>query len=180
MDDDLMMRFTAPKTRQRFKALGDDYIKSKMFTRAVTNAQKKLEGMNFDQRKNVLDYDNILAQQREIIYAQRDDILEANDLSVVIEKMQITAAYELIEKHSNLVHGEKTINKQELLEAIDGTLVPKNKFRIDDFNNKEKMDLAVEIADAMMQLYKARISDIPDDVVIGMERKIILDSFDKY
>lgn len=180
MDDDLMMRFTAPKTRQRFKALGDDYIKSKMFTRAVTNAQKKLEGMNFDQRKNVLDYDNILAQQREIIYAQRDDILEANDLSVVIEKMQITAAYELIEKHSILVHGEKTINKKELLDAIDGTLVPKNKFRADDFNNKEKMDLAVEVAEAMMQLYKARISDIPDDVIIGMERKIILDSFDKY
>ncbi|QVK05294.1 preprotein translocase subunit SecA [Mycoplasma mycoides] len=180
MDDDLMMRFTAPKTRQRFKALGDDYIKSKMFTRAVTNAQKKLEGMNFDQRKNVLDYDNILAQQREIIYAQRDDILEANDLSVVIEKMQITAAYELIEKHSTLVHGEKTINKKELLDAIDGTLVPKNKFRVDDFNNKEKMDLAIEIAEGMMQLYKARISDIPDDVIIGMERKIILDSFDKY
>ena len=85
-----------------------------------------------------------------------------------------------IEKHSTLVHGEKTINKKELLEVIDGILVPKNKFRIDDFNNKEKMDLAVEIAEAMMQLYKARISDIPDDVIIVMERKIILDAFDKH
>ncbi|WP_434341759.1 preprotein translocase subunit SecA [Mycoplasma putrefaciens] len=180
MDDDLMIRFTAPKTRERFKVLGDDYIKSRMFTRAVTNSQKKLEGMNFDQRKNVLDYDNILAQQREIIYAQRDDILEATDLTVVIKKFQVTAAYELIGKYSIEVHGEKTLDEEQLLEAIDGKLVAKNKFKIEDFYNKEKMDLAIEIADAMMQLYKARISDIPEEVALDMERKIILESFDKY
>ncbi|UWD35163.1 preprotein translocase subunit SecA [Mycoplasma cottewii] len=180
MDDDLMIRFTVPKQRQRFKSLGDDYIKSRLFTRAITNNQKKLEGMNFDQRKNVLDYDNILAQQREIIYAQREDILEATDLTVAIKKFQITTAYELIEKHSTEVHGEKTLNSESLLKVIDGNLVPKNKFTVQDFYNKEKMDLAIEIAEAMMKLYKARISDIPEDVALNMERRVILDSFDKY
>ncbi|MBY7705108.1 hypothetical protein JIY74_33745 [Vibrio harveyi] len=180
MDDDLMIRFTVPKQRQRFKSLGDDYIKSRLFTRAITNNQKKLEGMNFDQRKNVLDYDNILAQQREIIYAQREDILEATDLTVAIKKFQVTTAYELIEKHSTEVHGEKTLNSESLLKAIDGNLVPKNRFTVQDFYNKEKMDLAIEMAESMMKLYKARISDIPEDVALNMERKVILDSFDKY
>ncbi|KAF5295804.1 hypothetical protein FQA39_LY12977 [Lamprigera yunnana] len=162
MEDDLMYRFSSPKMRQRFLSLGEDHIESKMFTRAVTNAQKKLEGLNFDQRKNVLDYDNILAQQRETIYAQRDNILMAEDLKVVIKRFQVTFAYELIEKHSTMVH------------------VPFKHFTEKDFFNKEKMALANEIADAMMEFYQIRIADIPLDVALPMERKIILQSFDRY
>lgn len=92
MEDDLMIRFASPRARKSFLSLGNEHIKSKFFTRAVTNAQKKLEGLNFDQRKNVLDYDNILAQQREAMYKQRDSILEAENLKVVIKKFQITVA----------------------------------------------------------------------------------------
>lgn len=180
MEDDLMIRFASPRARKSFLSLGDDHIKSKLFTRAVTNAQKKLEGLNFDQRKNVLDYDNILAQQREVMYAQRDDILEAEDLKVVINKLQLTVAYELIEINSEMLHGEKTINAEKLLKAIDGNLVAHKRFLIEDFYNKEKIDLAKEIADAMLEFYKARVVDIPNEVTLEMERKNILTSFDKY
>ncbi|ASZ08818.1 preprotein translocase subunit SecA [Mesoplasma chauliocola] len=180
MEDDLMVRFASPRARKSFLSLGDEHIKSKFFTRAVTNAQKKLEGLNFDQRKNVLDYDNILAQQREAMYAQRDSILEAEDLKVVIKKFEITVAYELIEENSELIHNEKTLNAEKLLAAIDGKLVAHKRFVAKDFYNKEKMTLAIQIAEAMLDFYKARVIDIPEDVVLQMERKNILTSFDKY
>ncbi|PPE04842.1 preprotein translocase subunit SecA [Entomoplasma ellychniae] len=180
MEDDLMIRFASPRARKSFLSLGDDHIKSKIFTRAVTNAQKKLEGLNFDQRKNVLDYDNILAQQREVMYAQRDDILEAEDLKVVINKLQLTVAYELIELNSEVIHGEKAINAEKLMNEIDGKLVAHRRFLIPDFYNKEKFQLAKEIADAMLEFYKARVIDIPNDVVLEMERRNILQFFDKY
>lgn len=180
MEDEMMVRFTSPKMRQNFKRLGEDHIKSKMFTRAVTNAQKKLEGMNFDQRKDVLDYDNILAQQREAMYSQRDDILFAPDLKVVLKKLQLTVAYELILEHSTIVRGQKAIAGDKLLKAIDGLLVPHNAFSIQDFEGKENMELAQEIAEQMMNFYTIRIEDVPSDVVHNMERKTILESFDRY
>lgn len=180
MEDDLMIRFASPRARKSFLSLGNEHIKSKFFTRAVTNAQKKLEGLNFDQRKNVLDYDNILAQQREAMYKQRDSILEAENLKVVIKKFQITVAYELIEENSEIVHREKTLNAEKLLNAIDGKLVAHKRFVAKDFYNKEKMNLAIQIAEAMLDFYKARVIDIPEDVVLQMERKNILTSFDKY
>lgn len=57
--------------------------------------KKKVEGMNFDQRKHILDYDNVLAQHREAMYARRDQILTATDLKPIIKKMQYSAAYDL-------------------------------------------------------------------------------------
>ncbi|WP_026389366.1 preprotein translocase subunit SecA [[Acholeplasma] multilocale] len=180
MEDDMMIRFSSPKMRANFAKLGDDHIKSRIFTRAVTNSQKKLEGMNFDQRKNVLDYDNILAQQREAMYSQRDDILEAQDLSVVLKKFQYTVAYEMINEHYIMVSGEKTIDAPALIKTIDGKIVAHNKFKAEDFYNQEKSDLAERLANAMMEFYQARILGIPEDVVLGMERKIILESFDKF
>ncbi|ATZ19036.1 preprotein translocase subunit SecA [Williamsoniiplasma somnilux] len=180
MEDDMMVRFTSPKMRQNFLRLGDDHIKSKMFTRSVTNAQKKLEGMNFDQRKDVLDYDNILAQQREAMYAQRDEVLYSEDLKNALSKFQYTVAYELILENSKIVLGEKTIDGEALLKAIDGILVKHNQFKPKDFEGKERYELAKELANAMMDFYKIRILDIPEDVVISMERATILEAFDKY
>jgi preprotein translocase subunit SecA len=72
MDDELMLRFGGEILRKIFGRLGNDFIQSRMLTRAISNAQKKAEGMNFDQRKNILDYDNVLAEHREAMYARRD------------------------------------------------------------------------------------------------------------
>ncbi|ATZ16664.1 preprotein translocase subunit SecA [Entomoplasma freundtii] len=180
MEDEMMVRFTSPKMRKNFLKLGDDHIKSRLLTRSVTNAQKKLEGLNFDQRKDVLDYDNILAQQREAMYAQRDAILFAQNLKVVIKKFQLTTAFELIVDNSSLVRGEQSIKTKDLLKALDGILVPRGTFKPTDFEGKENMILAQEIADQMMIFYEARIMDVPEDVVLKMERQTILENFDRY
>jgi preprotein translocase subunit SecA len=181
MEDDLMVRFTTPKLRQRFvKILGEDFMQSKMFHRAITGAQKKLEGLNFDQRKNVLDYDNVLAQQREAIYGQRDNILEQSDLKIVIERFQYTHAFELLLEHSDYVRGERALNTKELISAIDGKLVPEGSLTEAMFSGKEDKDIAKIIQKQMMNFYKFRIDDVPNDVVFGMEKRTILQAFDKF
>lgn len=180
MEDEMMVRFTTPKMRERFRKLGDDHIKSRILTRSVTNAQKKLEGLNFDQRKDILDYDNILAQQRETMYAQRDDILFATDLKVVIKKFQITTAYDLISEYSTLMRGEKKVNYQQLLTAIDGRLIPHGAFQPEIFEGREDNEVVNLLVEQMMTFYTLRIADVPEDVVLGMERQLILRSFDNY
>ncbi len=180
MEDDLMKRFASPKLRQMFLRLGDDHIKSRMFTRAITNAQKKLEGLNFDQRKNVLDYDNVLAQHREAMYSQRDDILAQPDLKVVIEKFVYTDAYETVDKSSDLIRGQKTTDIKNLLEKIDGIYITKGLFTISDFQGKDKREIAARISEAIMNNYIERVKDIPENVVHEMEKRTIIQSFDKY
>lgn len=180
MEDEMMVRFTSPKMRKNFLKLGDDHIKSRILTRSVTNAQKKLEGLNFDQRKDVLDYDNILAQQREIMYSQRDSILFATNLKIAIKKFQLTSAFELILDNSTLIRGEKATNSEALLKVIDGILVPRNAFNVKDFEGKENMVLAEEIAEQMSVFYETRVADVPEDVVLKMERQIILEDFDRF
>ncbi|QEH61291.1 preprotein translocase subunit SecA [Spiroplasma chinense] len=180
MEDDLMVRFTAPKVRQMFLRLGDEHIKSRMFTRAITNAQKKLEGLNFDQRKNVLDYDNILSQQREAMYAQRDDILLQPDLKVVLAKFQYTMAFETIEECSELVRGERTVDVPRLIQVLNKDFIIPGSLKESDIIGLEKGQMAKLIQEKMMELYVAKTSSVPENVVHELERRTILQSFDKY
>ncbi|QHX36312.1 preprotein translocase subunit SecA [Spiroplasma sp. BIUS-1] len=180
MEDELMVRFSSPKLRQMFLKLGDDHIKSKMFTKAITNAQKKLEGLNFDQRKNVLDYDNILSQQREAIYAQRDSILEQESLKVVLSRFQYTMAYEIVDRNSELVRGERTINIPLLIQEIDGKYVFEGALTESDFVGLEKIEIAKKISEKMMELYLAKSSSVPAEVITEMERRTILQTLDHH
>ena len=180
MEDELMIRFTSPKIRKNFLRLGDDYIKSRIFNRAVNNAQKKLEGMNFDQRKNVLDYDNIVAQQRETMYSQRDDILTTPDIELVIRRMFYTTAYELVLKYSRIVQGERTLEVNNLLSSIDGKLIPKGEFKAQDFEGLENNQIAELITKAMMKFYHGKTEGIGSEVVQKMARGIILEAFDRH
>ena len=85
-----MRRFGSDNMKAMMDRLGMDDsqpIQSKMVTRAVESAQKRVEGNNFDARKQLLAYDDVLRQQREVIYKQRDDVLEAENLRDIIEKM---------------------------------------------------------------------------------------------
>lgn len=77
-----MVRFGTDKLKNLFSSLGDQQIESKQVTRSITMAQKKVEGFNFDTRKNLLDYDDVLRRQREIIYDQRNKVLESENVHV--------------------------------------------------------------------------------------------------
>ncbi|EOS60349.1 preprotein translocase, SecA subunit [Firmicutes bacterium M10-2] len=91
LEDSLMVRFGGDKLQGLFSKMGDEQIESKTVTKSITMAQKRVEGFNFDSRKQLLDYDDVLRRQREIIYAQRNKILESENVhdmvKVIFEKV---------------------------------------------------------------------------------------------
>ena len=90
LEDSLIVRFGGDKLQALFNKMGDEQIESKAVTKSITMAQKRVEGFNFDTRKTLLDYDDVLRRQREIIYAQRNKILESEEVhdlvKVILEK----------------------------------------------------------------------------------------------
>ena len=85
LEDDLMVRFGGNKLQALFEKVGDEKIESKAVTRSITMAQKRVEGYNFDMRKQLLDYDDVLRRQREIIYEERNKILESEDIHDMVK-----------------------------------------------------------------------------------------------
>lgn len=110
LQDELMRRFAAEKLEKSFGHLGEGYIRSRLLTRGVTIAQKRIEGMNFDQRKNLLDYDNVIAQHREAIYSQRRSVLMSDNLDVILKKMIQTVAYHLVNHYQHEIEGQLMID----------------------------------------------------------------------
>ena len=87
-EDELMQRFASEKMKERMGSfLEDEAIESKMVTKSIENAQKRVEGQNFDIRKQLLQYDDVMRQQREIMYKERDDIMSQTDLSQIVKGM---------------------------------------------------------------------------------------------
>ena len=87
LEDSLMVRFGGEKLNGLFNQIGDQQIESKMITKSITQAQKRVEGYNFDARKQLLEYDDVLRKQREIMYEQRNYILEHEDVHDMVKGM---------------------------------------------------------------------------------------------
>lgn len=103
LEDELMIRFGGDRIKGMMQnlGLGSEPIESKMLTRQVESAQKRVEGVNYDIRKSLLQYDEVLRQQREIMYAQRDEILFSDDVTNLVHTMFNVAAETLVQRHLN-------------------------------------------------------------------------------
>lgn len=112
LDDELMQRFGSDNLQRLFGKMGDEPLESSMVTKAITTAQKKVEGQNFDTRKNLLDYDDVLRQQREIMYKQRDTILFSDSIFDSIQKYFERAAEGLVSESIVEIDQEKLSMKQ--------------------------------------------------------------------
>ena len=117
MEDELMVRFGAERFANLADGLGDTPIESKMFTQAIGTAQKRVEGVNFDVRKSLLEYDDVLALQRETIYKQRDYILENDDIHTVVQEMFTKAISDTVHVHIDME--TQKINVEGVIEALD-------------------------------------------------------------
>ncbi|MDO4940409.1 MAG: preprotein translocase subunit SecA [Erysipelotrichaceae bacterium] len=134
LQDDLMVRFGSDRVTALFDQMGDIPIENKMVSKAISSAQQRVEGINFDVRKALLDYDDVMRQQRETMYAQRNFILENEDIHTVVENMfkrvientveantindkQTTIDYESITKRLNNM-GVSSF-KKEMIEGLD-------------------------------------------------------------
>lgn len=179
-DDELMVRFGGERLSKILSSLKGEHIQSRLLTRRISGAQKKVEGMNFDTRKNILDYDNVIAQHREVIYAEREEILKSTDLTKIIQKMQVSVAYDLLKIFSKEEHNELFINYDSLQKSIENKIIYPNSVDFNKIKGLEFEEVAKIIALQMNAFYIDRNSEIPMEIRTQVEKQIIISSIDKY
>ena len=176
LDDDLMKIFGGYMITILYNTLGADEnipIEAKMISSAVERAQKRVEGRNFSIRKNVLQYDDVMNVQREIIYKQRKEVLDGQNLKDNIINMIKSTAEELVLLY--LSNGEHA-NNEGLIQEI------KNVFDIDILNDITKMnkdDLIKKIQDEALKAYEAKENEIGEQAIRELERVVMLKVVDQ-
>ena len=175
LEDELMVRFGSERIKGMFDQLGDMPIESKMITKSIESAQKRVEGTNFDIRKTLLDYDDVLRQQRETIYKQRDEILENNDIHPVVMDMFERVSEDLVNSYYD--DKKNSIDVEKLMKALEVMNV-EEKQAMEIFNSKNKKeDITSAVFNCMWNDYEDKISEVRD-AVIKLEKVIVLKIID--
>ena len=185
LEDDLMRLFGGERVQaamERMKIDEDMPIESKMLTRSIQQAQTTVESRNFQARKSVLEYDDVMNKQREIIYGQRRQVLEGMDVKDVIMNMMNTSITHLVQNAFSGVHHLDMISCQELLRQVEGLYFPKYAVRF----TQEQLDTmdAQAVIDAFTQAaaayYQQKEDEFTPPVMREVERVVLLRVVDEY
>ena len=185
LEDDLMRLFGGERVQaamERMKIDEDMPIESKMLTRSIQQAQTTVESRNFQARKSVLEYDDVMNKQREIIYGQRRQVLEGMDVKDVIMNMMNTSITHLVQNAFSGVHHLDMTSCQELLRQVEGLYFPKYAVRF----TQEQLDTmdAQEVIDAFTQAaaayYQQKEDEFTPPVMREVERVVLLRVVDEY
>ena len=183
-EDDLMRRFGSgiDKIKDALIALGmtgDQAIRSKRFTKTIESAQRKVEGNNFDMRKSLLDYDNVMNQQREIIYKRRNALLDNDDVTPEIEETFTNNLIGLVDSHIAPEGYLTEQDKTDILEEVNNHLLTKTKITMDDIKNIKDHELANYFEGKIMDDYNDKLKEVPLEVISQFERMISLRVIDE-
>ena len=175
-----MIKFGSEKMKAVMETLGikdDQAISNKMISKNIESAQKKVEGFNFDRRKGLLDFDNVISKQREIIYDRRNEILD-ND-SIRDRVLDTFKEFVSNQVHSHLTDGELTSNDVDnLMELFNARYLKKRKLKKEDFN-KDINELIDFIYEIVVDDYSKKLEDVPKDIQDDFEKSISLRCIDK-
>ncbi|MED4853775.1 preprotein translocase subunit SecA, partial [Caldifermentibacillus hisashii] len=159
MEDELMRRFGSDNMKSMMQKLGMDDtqpIQSKMVTRAVESAQKRVEGNNFDARKRLLQYDDVIRQQREIIYKQRFEVIDSDNLRDVVEKMIKSVIEKNVNSYASAEEPPENWNLKGLVHFINANLLPENDITIDVLTRKEPEEMIDLIFAKVIERYNEK------------------------
>ena len=185
LEDDLMRLFGGERIQgmmEKFDLDEDTPIENKMLTKAIENAQTTVESRNFQSRKSVLEYDDVMNKQREIIYAQRREVLDGKDLKETIQSMTRT----VIADHVAMAFGENqaldAAGCREMLRGLEGLYFPAGTFRFTEEEAAEKtqQDFTELFAEAAEKTYEAKEAEIGTPLMRELERVIMLRVVDEY
>ena len=180
LDDDLMKLFGGDTVSRVYNALGADEnmpIQFKPISKAVESAQKKVESRNFSIRKHVLSYDDVMNTQRELIYTQRREVLDGEDVSESIQNMIRESCNLIVDTYRTEIDN-KTVNKESLLLEIQNSLNIKEL----DTLNKDKYtadELLEELQNKALEAYKAKEEEIGTDAFKELQRIVLLKVVDE-
>ncbi|MDP1510214.1 preprotein translocase subunit SecA [Paenibacillus sp. CMAA1739] len=180
LGDELMKRFGADNVLNMMERLGfeeDQPIESRMITRAIESAQKRVEGNNFDQRKVVLQYDDVMNQQRAIIYKQRREVLESENIKEIVFDMIKPVIERVVEAHCGDDIPENW-ELDEVAEYMNNNLLEENALSRDDLWGKEKEEMIDMIFEKVTDRYHSREEMIGEEMVREFEKVIVLRAVD--
>ncbi|BFH65549.1 preprotein translocase subunit SecA [Paenibacillus azoreducens] len=180
LGDELMKRFGADNVLNMMERLGfeeDQPIESKMITRAIESAQKRVEGNNFDLRKVVLQYDDVMNQQREIIYKQRREILESENIKEIVMDMIKPVIDRVVEAHCSDEIPENW-ELQEVADYVNSKLLDEGAVTRDDLWGKEVPEIEELIFEKVKHKYDEREEKIGSELVREFEKVVVLRSVD--
>jgi len=179
MEDELMRRFGSDNMKNMMSRLGMDDtqpIQSKMVTRAVESAQKRVEGNNFDARKQLLQYDDVLRQQREIIYKQRDEVLGSENLREVIETMIRSSLERTVFAHT--ADDPEAWKLDAIIDYVNGNLLREGDLTLAELEGKSRELIVDIIFDKVKQRYNEKEEQMEPDQMREFEKVIVLRSVD--
>ncbi|HAR7454932.1 TPA: preprotein translocase subunit SecA [Staphylococcus aureus] len=180
LQDELMIRFGSERLQKMMSRLGlDDStpIESKMVSRAVESAQKRVEGNNFDARKRILEYDEVLRKQREIIYNERNSIIDEEDSSQVVDAMLRSTLQRSINYYINTADDEPEY--QPFIDYINDIFLQQGDITEDDIKGKDAEDI-FEVVWAKIEAAYQSQKDILEEQMNEFERMILLRSIDSH
>ena len=176
LEDELMRRFGSERIKavlDRFKlSEAESVIKSKMFTRQVEAAQKRVEGNNYDTRKQVLQYDDVMREQREIIYAERHDVITANrDLAPEIHAMIKRTIDRFVDGNSRAPQEEKL---DSILYFAKYNLVPEESISLSDLQGLSDEEIKANLYERALEVYNSQIAKLRDEEAVREFQKVLI------
>ena len=181
MEDELMVRFGTDRIKTMLQSIGfdeDQAIRSKTFTNALSSAQAKVEGNNFDMRKQLLEYDDVMNNQREDIYERRNEILDNDSIhETVLDTIHSYISY-LVDTHyvDNKVSGEAL---KDLVDIVNQNLL-KQDITEEEISSKTSDEAIEFIFNKAQDEYEGKLKEIPEEVRNEIEKAISLNVIDKY
>lgn len=181
MKDDLMVRFGSDRIGAMMESmgLGEQAIQSKTFTKSIGTAQKRVEGNNFDIRKSLLQYDDVMNNQREIIYEKRNRILDDNSIHEMVLTTFRHHIEDLVNSHIPPENYLTEDDYKEIREFVNENLLRKD-LRLKDLEGKEPKELIDFLSKEVIDEYEDKIKDIQEEIVQEFEKVITLQVLDNY
>ena len=182
-EDDLLLRFGSDKYKDMMASLGftgDQAIRNNMFAKTVETAQKRVEGNNFDVRKHLLNYDDVMNNQRTIMYEKRNEILDNESIHDNVLNGFKEYITNLVMSH--LIENKKLENKdyEEILEAANENLLKRYRLKLSEIQNKNEQDVIDIIYQNVVKDYEEKLEDIPEEVTREFEKAISLRVIDSH
>ncbi|MBE6130085.1 MAG: preprotein translocase subunit SecA [Erysipelotrichaceae bacterium] len=177
VQDDLMIRFGSERMEGLFASLGDTAIESKTVTKSISSAQRRVEGVNYDARKQLLQYDDVMRQQRETMYEQRDFILENDDVHSVIHDMFRRVISDMVASHIDYESRHQEVDAAGLVKGLND-IGFKNLVSIEDIQGRSNEEVIEICLDKAWQDYEKKIEPIRERM-IRIEKEVALRTFDR-
>ena len=182
-EDDLMIRFGTDRFKDLLQAAGlgtTINLRSKTMTRNVESAQKKVEGNNFDIRKSLLQYDDVMGRQREIMYERRNEILDSDSIHESIINLIKDHIYNLVMSH--LVEQPELLefDCSEICEYVNENLLRNSNMKLSEIINKSTDEVIQILEDKIIGEYENKIKDLPEEIVNDFEKVIALRVIDTH